>query len=605
MYKKKLVAADTYYLGSSDRRIELFENIYPLTNGVSYNSYLILDEKTCVIDGVDHSINEVYLKKMEEVLEGRPLDYLVIEHMEPDHASALKLVMEKYPNLTAVFNSKSYEMFKNFNEGFEIKNLMLVKEGESLNLGRHNLVFVFAPMVHWPEVMLAYDTYSKVLFSADAFGTFGALPGEIFASRETFETKFLDEARRYYTNIVGKYGSQVVATLKKASTVDIETICPLHGPIWKQDLNYILDLYSKWANYEPEVKGALIVYGSVYGHSEEAANLIADELSLKGVKEIAMYDASKTDKSYLVSEAFKYSHLIVVSSTYNMAIFTPVEEFLLDLKYHNLQNRKFAVVENGSWAPNSGKLILEILGALKGFEQIGEKITFKSSVKEADAQKLYELADLIADELVVETPTNPMFNLTYGLFALSTANGDKQNACIVNTVTQVASNPDKIMIAVNKANYSCKTLLETGKCNVSVLTESAPFAVFKRFGYQSGASIDKLDGFSDYAIAKNGINYLTKNANALFSLKVVSHEDLGSHIAFVLEIEESKVLSTEKSVSYSFYMKNIKPVPPKPEKKVVGWICKICGYVYEGEELPPDFICPLCKHGASDFERIK
>jgi len=606
MYKKKLVAADTFYLGSSDRRIELFENIYPLTNGVSYNSYLILDEKTCVLDGVDHSINEVYLKKIEEVLEGRTLDYLIVSHMEPDHASALKLVIQKYPNVSVVFNTKSYEMFKNYNEGFEIKNLILVNEGDTLSLGKHTLAFVFAPMVHWPEVMVAYDTYTKVLFSADAFGTFGALPGEIFATRESFKEKYLDEARRYYTNIVGKYGTQVQAILKKAGTIDIQTLCPLHGPIWKQDLSYLIGLYDKWSRYEPEVNGALIVYGSVYGHSEEAANLIADELALKGVKEIAMYDASKTDKSYLVAEAFKYSHLVVVSSTYNMGIFTPVEEFLLDLKYHNLQNRRFAVVENGSWAPNSGKLILEIMAQMKGFEQIGEKITFKSSVKEADAEKIYALADLVADELVKDgKAANPMFNLTYGLFTLSTLRDSKQNACIINTVTQVASNPDKIMIAVNKANYTCETLMKTGKCNVSVLTESTPFAIFKRFGYQSGATADKFEGFADFAIANNGINYLTKHANAVFSLKVVSTQDLGSHIGFILEIEEMKVLNDEKSVSYSFYMNNIKPVPPKPEKNKVGWICKICGYVYEGEVLPPDFICPLCKHGAADFEKLK
>ena len=378
IYKNREVCKDTYYVGASDRRLALFENIYPLTNGASYNSYIILDEKTCVLDGVDHSVRDIYIDKVKAALNGRKLDYLVIQHMEPDHACCLKDLIAVYPDLTVVLNNKTWEMFQNFNEGVEVKNVKIVQEMDTLSLGKHTLVFVFAPMVHWPEVMVTYDAFTKTLFSADAFGTFGALSGNLFADRVKFEKEFEDEARRYYTNIVGKYGTQVQAILKKASTIEIETICPLHGPIWRQDLNYLIGLYDKWSRYEPEVNGALIVYGSVYGHSEVAANIIADTLSELGLKEIALYDASKTDKSYLVAEAFKYSHLIVCASTYNMGIFTPVEEFLLDLKYHNLQNRKFAVVENGSWAPNSGSLIVKILSDLKDWEQIGDKMMGKS-----------------------------------------------------------------------------------------------------------------------------------------------------------------------------------------------------------------------------------
>ena len=605
MYKRKLVAPDTYYVGGSERRIALFENVYPLENGVSYNSYFIDDEKTCVIDSVDISICETFLKKVKENLGDRTLDYLIIEHMEPDHSASLKRIIDLYPNVTCVFNAQSYQMFQNYNENFEIKNLLLVKEGDTLSLGKHVLTFVFAPMVHWPEVMMVYDLTSKVLFSADAFGTFGALSGNLFADKAKFEKESENEARRYYTNIVGKYGTQVQAVLKKASTIEIETICPLHGPIWNKDLSYIINLYDKWSRYEPEVDGALVVYGTVYGHGEEAANIICDELAEKGVKNIALYDVSKTDKSVLVGETFKYSHLIIISSTYNMGIFTPMEEFLLDLKYHNMQNRKFAVIENGSWAPNSGKLILDIMGSLANFTQIGEKITFKSSIKESDSVKLIELADMFAKELVKPAPeVKPLFNLTYGLFVLSTFDGEKQNGCIINTVNQVASQPDRLFISVNKSNYTAEVLKNTKKANLNVLTESTTFELFKRFGFQSGRNADKFEGFKDYKIAENGINYLTKNSNTVFSLNVVEALDLGSHIGFICTIESSEVLNNEPSVTYAFYQSNIKPKPKKVENQKKGWVCKICGYFYEGEELPPDFVCPLCKHGAGDFEKV-
>ena len=604
MYTKRLVCKDTYYVGGSDRRLALFENVYPLTNGASYNSYLIVDKKTCLLDSVDKSVDEEFYTKVEEVLAGKPLDYLIVNHMEPDHSYSLKFILMTHPECTLVTSDKALVMFKNFNDGFCPKNVKVVKEFDVLDLGEHKLTFVFTPMVHWPEVMMTYDTTTKTLFSADAFGTFGALSGNLFADRVSFEKNYEVEARRYYTNIVGKYGTQVLAALKKASTVQIENICPLHGPIWRQDLSYLLSLYTKWASYEPEVNGVLIVYGSVYGHSEVAANLIADELSDKGLNDIALYDASKTDKSYLVAEAFKYSHIVICASTYNMGIFTPVEEFLLDLKYHNLQNRKFAVVENGSWAPNSGKLVCEILGGLKGFTQIGSTITFKSSVKEDSAAQIKALADMIYDTVPTKhTDNNPLTRISYGLFALSTEMDGKQNACIINTVNMVANNPDLIMIAVNKANYSAETILKTKKCNISILTKHASFDLFKRFGFQSGRTVNKFEGFNDYKIAENGINYLTKFANAYLSLEVKDVLDLGSHYGFMLYIKSSTLLNNEESVTYDYYQKNIKPIPPKETKKK-GWICKICGYVYEGEVLPKDFICPICKHGAADFEKL-
>lgn len=606
MYKNREICNDTYYVGASDRRLAKFENIYPLENGVSYNSYVILDNKTCLMDGVDSSVTEIFLKKVKDILNGRSLDYIILQHLEPDHAFCIFRLLNIYPNATIVLSDKALVMLKNFNEGINIKNVLVVKEKDVLDLGKHKLTFICAPMVHWPEVIMTYDNYTKSLFSADAFGTFGALSGNLIANRDYFEKYSESEARRYYTNIVGKYGPQVLQALTKASSIDINNILPLHGPIWKNDLNYFINLYSKWASYTPEVNGVLIVYGSVYGHSEEAANIIADNLSILGIRDIAVYDASKTDKSYLVAESFKYSNLVIVSSTYNMGIFTPVEEFLLDLKYHNLQNRKFSIVENGSWAPNSGKLIFEILSKLKGFEMIGDIITFKSSVKSDDINKLDNLSNLIFASIPQKKPiTNPLFNINYGLFILSSKDGDKQNACIINTVNQVASLPDRIMFCVNKNNYTASIINNTKECNLSILTEDAPFELFKRFGYQSGKNVNKFEGFDNYSLASNGINYINKFTNSYFSLKIENVIDLGSHFGFVSVIAESKILNEKRSVSYSYYLNNIKPNIKQDVAKKSGWVCKICGYVYEKDELPKDFICPICKHDISVFERIK
>ncbi len=604
MYSPRLVQKDTYYVGASERRLALFENIYPLSDGVSYNSYLILDEKTCLLDTVDQSVQESFVEKVQETLKGRPLDYLVIQHMEPDHAGSLRRILELHPEVTLVLNNKTLLMFKNYLADLEWKKIEIVKELDTLTLGKHILNFAMAPMVHWPEVMVTYDSYTKTLFSADAFGTFGALSGNLFADRVKFEKKFEDEARRYYTNIVGKYGDQVQALLKKASLLNIETICPLHGPIWRQDLNYLLSLYDKWSRYEAEVQGVLIVYGSIYGHGEVAANIVADQLAELGLREIALYDASKTDKSYLVSEAFKYSHLVVIASTYNAGIFTPVKEFLEDLKEHNLKNRQFAVVENGSWAPMSGKLIEDFLKTLPGFQEIKEKITIKSAVKESDATLLKALAETIFASLARrKEDDNPLFKIPYGLFALSTFDGKKQNACIINTVMQVSSNPNQLLVTLNKQNYSASLLKKGSALNLSILTKHTPFSLIQRFGYQSGRDVDKFEAYSDFSIADNGVNYLNKYVNAYFELEVVEVFDFQSHFGYLLKIKKTRVLNNEESLTYDYYMNNIKPLP-KVETKKKGWICKICGYIYEGEDLPADFICPICKHGASDFEKL-
>ena len=399
MYKKRLVTQDTYYVGASERRLALFENVYPLNNGISYNSYLILDEKTCLLDSVDKSVEDVFIKKVVDGLNGRKLDYLVVNHMEPDHAYTLKRVIDLYPEVNVVLNDKTLRMFKNFNNGFEPKNFTIVKEMDQLVLGKHTLVFIFAPMVHWPEVMVTYDTVDKILFSADAFGSFGTVDGNLFADEVDFEHRYMDEARRYYTNIVGKYGPQVQSLLKKASGLEIKMICPLHGFVWRKDFDKFIDKYVKWSTYTPEIQSVLIPYASVYGGTQNVVEILASKLADLGVKDIKIVDTSITDSSYVVSEAFKYSHIVFASTTYNNGIFISMENLLHDIVAHNLQNRKIAIIENGSWAPTSGKLMTDLVSQLKNTEIIGNKLTLKSTIKENQMEEIENLAKAIVETL--------------------------------------------------------------------------------------------------------------------------------------------------------------------------------------------------------------
>lgn len=601
MFTKREVSKDTFYVGASDRRLELFENVYPLTNGASYNSYIILDEKTALLDTVDESVSSTFFKKVKDVLDGRSLDFLIINHMEPDHSATIEGLLLKHPETTIVCNDKILNMLKNYFEDLPQNKIQIVKEMEVLDLGEHKLTFVFAPMVHWPEVMMTYDMTTKTLFSADAFGTFGALSGNLFADETSFD---FDEARRYYTNIVGKYGPQVQAALKKASTVKIETICPLHGPIWRKDLGTILNKYQLWSTYVPEKEGVLVVYASVYGHTAEAASIVCDELASLGIKDIHCYDVSKTDKSYLVAEAFKYSHLFILSTTYNAGIFTPMEEFVNDLKYHNLQNRKVAIVENGSWAPTAKNLLTTIFSSMKNMTILDKSVSIKSSLKENQLDDLKGMVKEFAKDFKKEEVNgNPLFKINYGLYVLATkSDEDKFNGCIINAVNQISS--DKIMVSVNKQNYTAEILKNTKMANLSILTKYCPFEIFKRFGFQSGRNVDKFCDFDYYALSSNGLPYLSHFANSYISLKVVDVIDLGSHYGFICEQSDGKQLNNDESVTYSYYLDFIKPKPVVTEVKKVGWRCKICGYVYEGKELPKDFVCPICKHGVEDFEKI-
>ena len=606
------IREDLFWVGGNDRRLALFENVFPIPRGVSYNAYVLLDEKTVLFDTVDKSVSGVFFESLAHVLAGRKLDYLIVNHMEPDHAATMEELVLRYPEVTIVTNAKAVAMIKQFFLFDVDARCKVVAEGDTLTTGRHTLAFLMAPMVHWPEAMVTYDATTRTLFSADAFGTFGALSGNLFADEVDFERDWLDDARRYYVNIVGKYGTQVQALLKKAATVDIDMICPLHGPVWRTNLSWFIEKYQRWSTYTPEDNAVMIAYASVYGNTENAANILASKLAARGVKKSAMYDVSATHPSVIVSEAFRCSHLVFASTTYNAGIFCNMETALLDIAAHNLQNRTVALIENGSWAATAGKLMAELLGKLKNITVLDNKLTIKSSLKEGQLAALDGLADAIAASLKKEaepapTPaqveSNAMFKLSYGLFVLTARDGAKDNGCIINTAQQLTSAPMRISITVNKENYTHDMIEKTGAFNISVLTEGAPFGLFKQYGFQSGRTADKLSGGEPRT--ENGIAYLSEHANAVISGKVISTVDCGTHTLFIADVTEAHVLSAEPSVTYAYYFAHIKPKPQPAAEKKKGFVCKICGYVYEGETLPPDFICPLCKHGAEDFEPLK
>ena len=399
MYCVKKMTDDLYWVGASDRRLALFENVYPISRGVSYNSYLLLDEKTVLLDTADSSVSGIFFENVEHVLAGRPLDYLIVNHMEPDHCALMQDLVLRYPDVKIVCNKKTLAMIENFFT-FDIQSrAVIVGEMDTLCTGRHTFAFVMAPMVHWPEAMVSYDVTTKTLYSADAFGTFGALNGNLYADEVNFQTEWLDDARRYYTNIVGKYGTQVQALLKKAATIEIETICPLHGPVWRKDIGWFIDKYVHWATYKPEQQAVVIAYASVYGNTENAANILASKLADLGVRDVKMYDVSATHPSFIVSECFRASHLVFLSTTYNAGMFVNMENLVHDIVNHNLQNRTIALVENGSWAPTAGGLMRAEFQKLKGCTILDETLTIKSSFKESQMDTMNALAQAIYDSM--------------------------------------------------------------------------------------------------------------------------------------------------------------------------------------------------------------
>jgi flavorubredoxin/flavin reductase (DIM6/NTAB) family NADH-FMN oxidoreductase RutF len=625
MYCTRKVTEDLIWVGADDRRLACFEGVYGVPDGVSYNSYLLLDEKTVLFDTVDKAVYSVFLENVAHTLNGRKLDYLVVQHMEPDHAATQELLLQRYPEAKIVCNAKIQTMMKQF-LGVDLSaRTVLVKEGDTLNTGKHSFTFVMAPMVHWPEVMMTYDLTDKTLFTADAFGTFGALNGRLFNDETDFFLEDLDEARRYYTNIVGKYGAQVQAVLKKAGKLEIARVCPLHGYVWRSHFGDFLEKYLLWSSYTPEEKSVLLAYASVYGHTENAANILACKLAERGVR-VRMYDTSVTPASYIVSDAFRCSHLVFAATTYNAGVFVTMEQLLHDIAAHNLQNRKVALIENGSWAATSGKVMKEILSGLKGIEFIETGVSLKSALAESQLAQLDALADLLAEEInpkpvageaapaaaaepAVFTPEavdNKVFSkFSYGVEVLTTRVDGKDYGCIINTAGQVASaDPKKITISCIKKNYTCDMVGKAGRFNISILTEDAPYSLFQRFGFQSGRDVDKFADLPYDDRMANGIRYVPEYTNAVLSCEIIDVKDLETQVLYIANVVEAKVLSKAPSCTYGYYHAHIKPKKnPAPEEKEC-WVCKVCGYVYEGADMPEDFTCPLCKHGKADFEHI-
>ena len=617
MYCTRKVTNDLTWVGADDRRLACFEGVYGVPDGVSYNSYLLIDNKTVLFDTVDKAVSRTFFENVAHALGGRKLDYLVISHMEPDHAATIDELVLRYPDITIVCNSKIQTMLGQFFRLSDKLKYLVVKEGDTLSTGKHNFTFVMAPMVHWPEVMMTYDLTDKILFSADAFGTFGALNGNLFNDEVDFFTDYLDEARRYYTNIVGKYGAQVQAVLKKAAALELNYVCPLHGFVWGSHFGDFLEKYLKWSSYTPEENGVMIAYASVYGHTENTVNILACKLAERGIK-TKVYDTSVTPASYILSDAFKYSHMVLASTTYNAGIFVTMENLVHDIANHNLQNRKVAILENGSWAAASGGLMKNALSGLKGTQFIGETVSLKSDITDSQLAELDALADAIAadikppvrifeaaeagDALPVDNAVFTKFN--YGVEVLTTRVDGVDYGCIINTAGQVAScDPKKITISVIKKNNTCDMVMKAGKFNISILTEETPYSLFQHFGFQSGRDVDKFADCEYDERTANGIRYIPKYTNAVLSCEVIDVKDVETQMLYIANVVEAKVLSGDKSCTYAYYHAHIKPKKnPAPEPKE-GYVCKVCGYFHEGE-LPKDFACPLCHHGPEDFEHV-
>lgn len=611
MYNYRKIQDDLFWIGANDRRLAMFEGVYSVPDGVSYNSYILLDEKTVLFDTVDKAVAKVFFENLAAVLGNRKLDYIFVHHMEPDHSAVLEDVVLRYPDVKIVCNTATRNMIKQFFD-FDLDSRWIeAKEGEVFSTGRHNFCFVKAPMVHWPEVMVSFDTTDGILFSADAFGAFGALNGALFADEVDFDRDYLDEARRYYTNIVGKYGQQVTALLTKAALLDIRMICPLHGFVWRRNIGYFIDKYLHWASYTPEEAGVMIAYASVYGNTENAAEILAVKLREKGIK-TQIFDVSVTAASDIIAAAFRYSHLVFASTTYNAGIFVCMEALLNDLVSHNLQNRTVALLENGSWAPTSGSLMRNMLSKCKNMHILDTGLTIRSALKANQLPQLEAVADALAATILPapkvaavapRVDNNAVFKLSYGLFVLTAQENGRDNGCITNSVGLITDNPKRIQVAVNKGNYTHDMIARTGAFNVSVLNEEAPFSIFRQFGFCSGRDTDKFATVSYDCRTENGLRYIPENCNAVLSGKVVESYDWGTHTLFIAEVTQARVLNDVPSMTYQYYFDHVKPKPTVAAEKKGGWVCKICGYVYEGDELPEDFVCPLCKHGPEDFEK--
>ncbi len=593
------ITDDIRYIGVNDHEIDLFEGQYDVPNGMAYNSYAIIDEKIAIMDTVDVNFTHQWLDNIQNTLEGATPDYLVVQHMEPDHSANIVNFIKTYPSAKIVSSAKAFAMMKNFFGTDFADNRIVVNEGDTLELGKHVLHFVTAPMVHWPEVIVTYDSTDKVLFSADGFGKFGALD---------VEEDWACEARRYYIGIVGKYGAQVQALLKKAAGLDIQIICPLHGPVLTENLGYYLNLYNIWSSYDVETEGIVIAYTSVYGNTKKAVMQLAEKLKANGCPKVVVNDLARCDMAEAVEDAFRYGKLVLATTTYNAEIFPFMREFISHLTERNFQNRTVAFIENGSWAPLAAKVMKQSLEKCKNIKYADTTVRILSALNEDSTNQLNALADeLCRDYLAQQDSTanksdlTALNNIGYGLYVVTSNDGKKDNGLIVNTVTQVTNTPNRIAVTINKENYSHHVIKQTGKMNINCLTVDAPFMVFETFGFQSGRNVDKFAKCEPLR-SDNGLAFLPRHINSFMSLKVEQYVDLGTHGMFICEVTEARVINNDDSMTYAYYHENVKPKPQTEGKK--GYVCTICGYVHEGE-LPEDFICPLCKHGVADFEPIQ
>ncbi|MBQ1820998.1 MAG: flavin reductase [Clostridia bacterium] len=588
------------YIGVNDHAIDLFEGQYVVPNGMAYNSYVVMDQKIAVFDTVDARFKHEWLDNLENALGGRKPDYLIVQHMEPDHSANIMTFAAQYPEAKIVASGKAFTMMKNFfGTEFEDRRVV-VGEGDTLPLGEHTLAFVTAPMVHWPEVLMTYDTKDKILFSADGFGKFGALDAD---------EDWACEARRYYFGIVGKYGAQVQTVLKKAANLDIQTICPLHGPVLKENLGYYLNLYQTWSSYGVESEGVFIAYTSVYGNTKKAVELLADKLKAKGCPKVSVADLAREDMAEAVEDAFRYGKLVIASTTYNADVFPFMRTFLEHLVERGYKKRTIGIIENGSWAPMAAKTMKAILEPCKDLKFLNAQVKIMSAMNDENKQQIEAMADELCEEYEArnsetanKNDLTALFNIGYGLYVVTSNDGKKDNGCIVNTVSQLTSQPNRVAVCINKQNYTHHVVKSTGIMNVNCLSIEAPFSVFENFGFQSGRNVDKFANCSPMR-SDNGLVFLPHYINSFMSLKVEQYLDLGTHGMFICSITEARVINRIETMTYTYYQNNVKPKPATEGKK--GWVCKICGYVYEGDELPEDFICPLCKHGAQDFEPIK
>ncbi len=594
------ITNDIKYIGVNDHQIDLFEGQYVVPNGMSYNSYLILDEKIAVLDSVDQRFTHEWLDNIQRELGGRKPDYLIVQHMEPDHSANVHNFLKLYPEAVVVASAKAFAMMQNFFGTDFADRRIVVGEGDTLTLGKHELHFVAAPMVHWPEVIVTYDAYDKVLFSADGFGKFGALD---------VEEDWACEARRYYIGIVGKYGAQVQALLKKAAALELSVICPLHGPVLKENLQSYINLYDIWSGYRPESEGIMIAYTSVYGNTKAAVELLAQKLKEKGCPKVVVNDLARCDMAEAVEDAFRYNKLVLATTTYNADVFPFMKTFIHHLTERNFQNRTVALMENGSWTPMAAKVMRAMLEESKNLTFADTTVRILSALNEDSKTQIENLANELCREYLAQradtankNDLSALFNIGYGLYVVTSNDGTKDNGLIVNTVTQVTSTPNRVAVTINKQNYSYHVIKQTGVLNVNCLDISAPFSVFETFGFQSGRTADKFAGIEELR-SDNGLRFLPRYINSFMSLKVENVVDLDTHGMFICSVTEARVMEDKPTMTYNYYQDNVKPKPQTEGKK--GYVCKICGWVYEGEELPDDIVCPLCKHGAADFEPIQ